>query len=417
MEGGDGTQFLNTPTSDEDESVVLHVDMDCFYAACERLREPKLRGEPVVIGMGYDQEDVSGAVATASYEAREHGIESAQPISKALDNLPRRVDVDDGDDAPAGYYRPVDMGYYESVSDSVMEILQEAADTLRRVSIDEAYLDVSDTTSWQDIETFASSLKAEISEDVGVTASIGVAPNMSAAKIASDHDKPDGLVIVEPGEVEGFLEPLPVEDVHGVGPVTARELDKLGIETAGDLTDADPTILEEKFGERGREFHERAQGIDRREVTPRGKPKSVSNESSLGPTTTISEQQERIKALVDDVAERAQAKSALYRTIGIKVVETPYDVSTRERSLSGPVDNPELLEEIALDLFDEFAGAEVRKLGVRVSNLSFSDRKQAVLDDWDGDGIAVGDDCIRERHLSAGGVQQDPQRSLTDFTD
>ncbi|PSP59272.1 DNA polymerase IV, partial [Halobacteriales archaeon QH_7_66_37] len=242
------------PGTPDVERIVCHVDMDCFYAACERLREPALRGEPVVVGMGYEPGDDGGAVATASYEAREYGVESAQAISVALDLLPRKIDAVDRADLrveDAGYYRPVDMEYYESVAADIREILHANADVVREVSIDEAYLDVTGRTDWDDAGSFAADLKTAISDAVGVTASVGVAPTMSAAKVASDRDKPDGLVVVEPGAVAEFFAPLAVEAVHGVGPVTAAELRELGIETAGDLAAADPARLESRFGERG----------------------------------------------------------------------------------------------------------------------------------------------------------------------
>ncbi|PSP85412.1 DNA polymerase IV [Halobacteriales archaeon QS_1_68_17] len=404
----------------ESEQVVCHVDMDCFYAACERLREPALADEPVVVGMGYEHGETHGAVATASYEAREYGVESAQAISRALELLPRKVDAADDPDLDvesAGFYRPVDMEFYESVSREVRAILDDRADVVRAVSIDEAYLDVTDRTTWDEARSFASDLKRRIGEEVGVTASVGVAPNMSAAKIASDHDKPDGLVVVEPGEVREFLAPLPVEAVHHVGPVTARTLREMGIGTAGDLAAADPDRIAAEFGERGRTIWRFARGEDTREVTPVGEPKSLSRESAFAEATAVPERKrDRVRALADSVADRAASRDALYRTIGIKVVTPPFDVHTRARSLPGPVEDPDLVEEVALDLLGEFDDDAVRKLGVRVSNLSFADAEQASLDGWEGgpDGPEVTlDEWARESEQST----DDPrgQTSLTDF--
>jgi len=376
-----------------DERIVAHVDMDCFYAACERLREPALEGEPLVVGMGFEPGDTGGAVATASYEAREYGVESAMAIERALELLPRKVDAvgdDDLDVDDAGYYRPVDMNYYESIAADVREILADRADVIREVSIDEAYLDVTDRLGWDAVEGWTRTMKREIEESVGVVASVGVAPTMSAAKVASDHDKPDGLVVVEPGTVRDFFAPLPVEDVHGVGPVTAAELDEMGIETAGDLADADPEALEDRFGGRGLAMYRYARGEDDREVTPRGRPKSLSRESAIGDATTDREYvRERVRTLAGAVAERASRKDALYRTVGIKVVTPPFDVSTRARSLPGPVDDPDLVESVALDLLEEFEGERVRKVGVRVSNLSFEESDQASLDSWETGGSSV----------------------------
>ena len=410
--------------------IVLHVDMDCFYASCERLREPELRGEPVVVGMGYESGETFGAVATASYEAREYGVESAQPISEALERLPRaeagtpEPSTEADRDADVGHYRPVDLDFYESVAASVKEILHECADVVREVSIDEAYLDVTEETGWRRVpdgdrtlaEGYARHVKQRIGREVGVPASVGVAPNMSAAKIASDHDKPDGLVVVEPGDVEEFLAPLPVDAVHGVGPVTADRLAEMGVETAGDLAEADPTALRSAFGSRGVELHDRARGIDDREVTPTGRPKSLSRESAFAEATDDrGEKRETLAALATDVAARARSRDATYRTIGIKAVVPPYDVNTRERSLPGPVDDPELVEEVALELLTEFDGEAVRKLGVRVSNLSFASGEQARLDGWEGDEVDDGEGAERRSAPidEDGAVNAEPEGQLS----
>ncbi|SDY16350.1 DNA polymerase Y family protein [Halopenitus persicus] len=408
------------------DRVVLHVDMDCFYASCERLRAPALRGEPVVVGMGYEPGETIGAVATASYEAREFGVHSADPISRALERLPRRVDADAADpDAPnpedTAHYRPVDLDFYKSVAADVKAVLHDCADVVREVSIDEAYLDVTDRTSWDVAdqstgspdsaaagpaerrtlaEGYARYVRDRIEREAGVPASVGVAPNMSAAKIASDHDKPQGLVVVPPGRVRAFLAPLPTEAVHGVGPVTARTLAEMGIETAGGLADADPADLEAELGERGRELHDRARGEDDREVTPTGLPKSLSRESSLPPTDDEATKRERVTALAADVARRARERECLYRTIGVKVVTPPYEVNTRARSLPGPVDDPELVEDVALDLLGEFADDRARKLGVRVSNLDFADSDQSTLTGFDGG--SEGDERSRNRSANVG---------------
>ncbi len=403
------------------ERVICHVDMDCFYASCERLKEPALDDEPVVVGMGYEAGETHGAVATASYEAREYGVDSAQPISDALQRLPRVADADPTDpDAPnpeeAGHYRPVDMEFYESVAAEVKTVLHDLADTVREVSIDEAYLDVTDRTAWRRVtddagsessdsndaggestgrddtgartlaEGYARHVRQEIQRRVGVPASVGVAPNMAVAKVASDYDKPDGLTVVPPAEVTDFLAPLSVEEIHGVGPVRARELREMGIETAGELAATDPTTLVDRFGERGRELYDRARGRDDRDVTPRGRPKSLSRESAFTEATADPERKrERICALAADVAERAQSRGALYRTIGIKAVQPPFEVNTRAESLSGPVDDPELVRDVALGLVAEFEDEPVRKLGVRVSNLSFDGGDQTKLDGYDAD--------------------------------
>ncbi len=406
------------PDPDDRERIVVHVDMDCFYAACERLRDPDLAGAPVVVGMGYEPGDDVGAVATASYEAREFGVESAQAISTALRQLPRVEDADPDD--PAAHYRPVDMEFYESVSEDVRAVLGDCADVVREVSIDEAYLDVTDRTEWSVVEGFARHVKERIDREVGVTASVGVAPTMSAAKVASDHDKPDGLVVVRPGDVRDFFAPLPVEAVHGVGPVRARQLRETGIETAGDLAEAPLADLADRFGERGREIARRARGQDDREVTPRGRPKSLSRESAFSEAVEDAERKrERVRTLARAVADRADGTGAVYRTIGVKAVEPPFEVNTRERSLPGAVADATLVEEVALDLFDEFVDRAVRKVGVRVSNLGFPDGEQARLDGFGVD--PDGGDADAHAHLDAAepGAPEDTasrgQTRLTEF--
>ena len=426
-----------TDTTQTETAIILHVDMDCFYASCERLREPTLEDSPVVVGMGYEAGEDQGAVATASYEAREYGIESAQPISQALEQLPRAAEtastatetestVAEAESAPAGYYRSVDLEFYNDVASDVKAILNECAEVVREVSIDEAYLDVTDRTSWEAVgdgdsrtiaEGYARHVKQRISREVGVPASVGVAPTMATAKIASDYDKPDGLTVVPPEEVEPFLDPLDIEAIHGVGPVTAAELREMGVETAGDLAAADPTVLVERFGQRGRTLYNRARGMDSREVTPTGRPKSLSRESAFSTATDDSStHRERVRALAADVATRAQNQDAMYQTVGLKVVTPPFDVQTRASSLSGPVDDPELLTEIALELLSEFADQKIRKLGVRVSNLSFGSQQQAQLDGF-AEAESEPTASLRQQHRNRRPetVAQGSDRPLTDW--
>jgi DNA polymerase IV (DinB-like DNA polymerase) len=411
MDGGDGRPGTLPGTGTEDR-IVVHVDVDCFYAACERLRDPALDGEPVVVGMGFEPGETHGAVATASYEAREHGVESAMGIAAALDRLPRVADAEEG---PAAHYRPVDMPFYESVAEDVKAVLADLAETVREVSIDEAYLDVTDRTDWSVVEGFARHVKQRVAEAAGVTASVGVAPTMSAAKVASDREKPDGLVVVRPGEVREFFADLDVAAIHGVGPVTARELREMDIETAGDLAAADPADLRTAFGETGREVWRRARGVDPRPVEPRGEPKSLSRESAFGEATDDYDvARERVRNLAADVARRATERDARYRTIGVKVVHPPFEVRTRAHSLPGPVDDPDLVEEVALDLLAEFEGSTVRKLGVRVANLEFGADEQTSLGGFAGDD---GEEADATAESDADGGSDRPVGGQTDLGD
>ena len=452
-ERGELTRWSDTADrqtrEDTSDRVICHVDMDCFYASCERLRDDTLEGEPLIVGMGYEPGETAGAVATASYEARAVGVESALPIRDALDILPRRSTADtdaptpsgeSADDTVTGHYQPVDMSYYEEVAADTKAVLRDCADVVREVSIDEAYLDVTDRTSWAAAgvdgdapstaagpatrrtlaEGYARHIKERIEREAGVPASVGVAPNMSAAKVASDANKPDGLVVVPPGSVASFLSSLPVSTLHGVGPVTERALVQRDIETAGDVAEADPETLTEFLGDRGRTLYRRARGKDDRAVTPRGLPKSLSRESSLPTTADDSAKRETVRALAADVAERAQHRGCLYRTIGIKVVCPPFDVNTRERSLPGPVDDPDLVERVALELLAEFDDDEARKLGVRVSNLDFADADQSTLTGFDaGDKTTTpgetGDSPVDTDPHPRLAADADPRETLTDW--
>ena len=403
-----GPTLPGTAPDDDEPRIVCHVDMDCFYAACERLREPDLEDEAVIVGMGYEPGDDGGVVATASYEAREHGLSSAQPISDALDRLPRAAVMPDDFVGSVGHYRPVDLPYYRSISDEVMAILRETAESVRIASLDEAYLDITDRTDWDGAADTGAALKTRIADEVGVPASVGIAPTRGVAKIASDHDKPDGLCIVPPDEVRSFLADLPLEDLHGVGPVTAAELHELGCETIGDVASLPPGTMADRFGDRGRDLAARARGTGPSTVEPQGDPKSLSRESSLG---GASDEIETIRAVVTDlaadVAARADHEGAQYRTVGIKVVKPPFEVNTRERTFGGPFADPGLVESTALELLEEFAGESVRKVGVRVSNLDFGG-DQRHLEEWEGegDGVRPDDEAFWEH---------DHQRTLVDF--
>jgi DNA polymerase IV (DinB-like DNA polymerase) len=231
---------------------------------------------------------------------------------------------------------------------------------------------------------------------------------MTTAKLASDADKPDGLVVVEPDEVRSFLAPMTVESLHGVGPVTAAELREMGFETAGEIASADESVFVDAFGQRGRALYAQARGEDERAVEPRGRPKSLSAESAfVDPTTDRTRKREKIEALAMEVAERASAEDALYKTIGVKVVLPPFDVHTRSESLSGPVDDPELIETTALELLSEFEDDPVRKLGVRLSNLTFDEREQATIGAWERDDGDTGSELFGTRRYDTGtGLRQ-----------
>ena len=412
--------------ADSDSDIIVHVDCDCFYAACERIKEPALRGEPLVIGMGYDSGAKHGAVATASYEAREYGVDSAMPIEDALEKLPRReaeatTDTDtiqiagetEADTNPTAYYRPVDLDYYEEKGSAVHDILESVADVFQPVSVDEAYLDVTSKTDWDSITDFIETIQSRVNAEENIPVSVGAAPTKSAAKVASDYNKPDGTKVVKPGAVKDFFADLPVSEIHGIGDVTGSKLRGMGIETGGDLASADPDMLADEFGSRGVEIHQRARGHDPREVSPPDDPKSISNESSLGKDGADSDTAlARMEELCDKVGDRVVEKNAFFRTVSVKVVLPPFTVKTRARSLPGSTQSSRIIHDVTNELFTEFKDDRIRKIGVRVSNLSFSEATQQSLAEWSEDSTQTSRDEISGHHKDIPNIPQDNRQTV-----
>ena len=356
--------------------------MDCFYVSCERLRDPDLIDQPVIVGMNYTPGESRGAVATASYEARELGIESAMNISKALSILP---DTElNPPFEPSCYYRPADKNFYREISQSVRNILEDFSDVTRHVSIDEAYLDVTSKTTWNSSAKFSQTLKDEIEAVIGVPSSIGIASSMSVAKMASAIEKPRGLVVVKPEQTQNFLFPLPIENLPGIGPVTAKSLHADGIHLIGELAKIPIGNLKDKYGNKGISFSTLSRGEDSKKVLPMGPKKSISRESSFKQITiNFNEKKALIEQLSQDVGSIASSNNAFFRTVGIKIIEPPYKIHTREISFGTATNDPNLISTSAINLLKDFRETSVRKMGVKVSNLSFHGVEQTKINQWD----------------------------------
>jgi DNA polymerase IV (DinB-like DNA polymerase) len=240
--------------------IILHVDMDSFFASIEAREHPEYRGRPLVVGADPKGGKGRGVVSTASYEARKFGIRSGMPISRAFALCPDAV------------YLPPDFPLYVRVSGEVMEILRAYSGHLHQVSIDEAFLDISPAGGYAGAGELARRIKAEIREKEGLTCSIGIGPSRIVAKIASDLRKPDGLTVVEPDQVLDFLAPLPVGRIPGIGKKTGAELARMGIRTIGELREADVQSLQSRFGRWGIHMHELANGRDVHEGREDGAP-------------------------------------------------------------------------------------------------------------------------------------------------
>ncbi|MEQ1801175.1 MAG: DNA polymerase IV [Gammaproteobacteria bacterium] len=343
----------------EPQRRIIHLDMDAFYASVEQRDDPRLRGRPVAVG---GPPESRGVVAAASYEARASGVRSAMPMARALRQCPDLVVV-----------RP-DFQRYREASRRVMEILRSATHLVEPLSLDEAYLDVTDNLWGQPIATeVARELKRRIREDLSLTASAGVAPNKFLAKIASGWQKPDGLTVVSPGRVEAFLQKLPVEALWGVGPVTAKKLRGIGIRRLVDVRDADPVLLAGTVGSLAGWLQRLARGDDPREVTPDRPWKSISAETTyaedLRDPATI---QAEVLRLAGRVAASLQGKDLRARTVTIKVRYDDFATVGRSHTNDSPTCDPaEIGQRAVLLLGRTDAGARpVRLLGVGTQGLA-----------------------------------------------
>jgi len=296
--------------------------MDAFYASVEQRDNPDLRGKPVAVG-GSPQG--RGVVAASSYEARAFGVRSAMPMSRAVRLCPQLEIV-----------RP-DFTKYKAASRTVMEILRSCTPLVEPLSLDEAYLDVTENLWGEPLATnVARRIKKEIFETTSLTASAGVAPNKFLAKIASGWKKPDGLTVISPGRVEKFLQQLPVEALWGVGPVTAGKLRKVGVEKLVDIRSIDPGLLERTVGSLADWLHQLSRGEDDRPVKPDRESKSVSSETTYPvDLKNYAEIRAEIDKLAAEVAEILERKRLVARTVNIKVRYDDFSTVTRSHTAQG----------------------------------------------------------------------------------
>jgi DNA polymerase-4 len=359
---GGATIRVVTPTP----RTILHVDLDAFFAAVEQRDRPELRGKPVIVGGGGPNE--RGVVSAASYEARKFGVHSAMPLRTA------------GRLCPHGIFLPVDGRKYQRASKEVMAILRRFTDQVQPISIDEAFLDVTGSRQlFGDGETIARSIKQAVRDEVGLTASVGVASTKLVAKIGSDLRKPDGLVVVPPGEEAAFLAPLPISRLWGVGEKTAAALRDFGVVTIGDLAALPPAAMERRFGKHGAALVGRAHGLDADPVATGDPAKSIGHEHTFGTDTSEREKIERtVLGMADGVAWRLRAAGLKAATITLKLRDTNFVTITRQTTLDTPADLTEPIYEAAIGLLRrELHGQRIRLVGVTASN--FREREQLAM--------------------------------------
>lgn len=341
---------------------ILHIDMDAFFASVEQLDHPEWRGRPVIVG---GSPTGRGVVSTASYEARRFGIHSAMPAAQAARRCPDAI------------WAPPRFARYGELADEVCAIFAERTPRVERVSIDEAYLDVTPTVhNPTDPVTIAHDIQQRV-DALGLSCSIGVATTKTVAKIASDHEKPHGITVVPPGMEADFLAPLPASAIPGVGAMTAGRLRDVGIRTIGDLAALDDASARQLLGNYGPELVTRALGFDERPVAEERGVKSVSNEHTFAhDVRERTEVEAALRSLVDRVARRLRRKGLKGRTFTVKLRYADFTTKTASRTVVVATDLDEQMLEIALELLRETwsPGAGLRLLGFGASG--FSDRAE-----------------------------------------
>ncbi|MDX1941543.1 MAG: DNA polymerase IV [Saprospiraceae bacterium] len=336
---------------------IIHIDMDAFYASVEQRENPELRGKPVAVGGSSKR----GVVASASYEARKFGVRSAMPSIVARRKCPDLIFVKSHFDL------------YHQVSKQIREIFLDYTDLVEPLSLDEAYLDVTDNKKGMKSATLiAQEIRKRIEEETQLTASAGVSFNKFLAKIASDVNKPNGIKVITPDEAIVFIEGLPIEKFHGIGRVTAEKMKKLGIHNGKDLKNWSEVDLVQRFGKVGRYYYRIVRAEDNREVNPHRIRKSIGAERTFfEDLVELSAMKEKLAHLAGIVFEYMQKSDNFGRTVTVKIKSFDFKINTRSRTFGTEVTDLESLIAVTHELLDqneEELGA-VRLLGVSVSNL------------------------------------------------
>jgi DNA polymerase IV len=344
---------------------IVHIDMDAFYASVEQRDDPRLRGKPVVVAWKGNR----SVVCAASYEARRFGVRSAMPAIHAERLCPEAIFV------------PPDFIRYRAVSQSTREIFRRHTDLIEPLSLDEAYLDVTENKTGLPTATrVAKTIREQIREELQLTASAGVAPNKFLAKIASDWRKPNGLFVIQPEDLDTFLPPLPIGRIPGVGKVTEKRLATLGIKTVGDLRSLELNILEDHFGRYGQRLYELTRGIDRSEVVSDRPTKSVSAEDTFETDVPLSETEPIILRLAEKVWAASRKEARIARTVVLKLKTSDFQILTRSHTPLTPPSSYEELATIALALRERVqlsVQQRFRLVGVGLSNFRESEEPPA----------------------------------------
>ncbi len=356
--------------------VIMLADFDYFFAQCEELRNPKIKDKPVVVGVYSGRTEESGAVSTSNYIARKCGVKSGMPLFMAKHKL-------EGTDA---VFFPVDHDYYNQISDRIMQMFRGYATSLEQVSVDEAYLDVTEQVngSFEKAKDYAQKIKANVKLQVGISFSVGVGPNKLIAKIACDSQKPDGLTIVKPQEAQDFLNPLSVDCLLGVGKKTSVKMEQMGVKTIGELAEYDVQGLISIFGKSlGLYFHNAANALDNEPVREQGEAESISRIGTLKRDTHNLELiLQKTDELIEPVYSEISEKGLSFKTVSIYVVNADLSCKSRSITLEQHVKDKENITRNVKFLFERFLAEstlEVRRVGVKVSSFSKDEPGQKSL--------------------------------------
>jgi DNA polymerase IV (archaeal DinB-like DNA polymerase) len=363
----------NLKKNDPERRIVLHVDMDSFFASVEVREKPELKGLPVVVGSDPKGGSGRGVVSTCSYEARKYGIHSAMPISQAYRLCPEAV------------FLPTNMKLYAGISEGIMGILKGFADRFQQVSVDEAYLVPGpEVRNFEEAALCALRIKDEVQRQERITCSVGVGSNKLIAKIASSFQKPDGLTVVRPEDVREFLFPLSVSKIPGIGEKTTEALKVMGITRVEELANCDIQLLSERFGKMGLQMKQVANGLDFGEVRDREGVKSISRHGTFEEDTSDPVKiSDSLEMLVGSVHSTLLNHRFLFKTVTLTVRFEDFSTYTRSKTVSIWTSDIYVIKKTIMNLLSEFLGRQkIRLVGVGVTKLREIDERQTLITDF-----------------------------------
>ena len=359
------------------QRIILHLDLDYFFAQVEEKRNQKYKDKPIVVCIYSGRSEDSGAVSTSNYKAREYGVKAGLPIAFAKKRL----------EGGESLFIAADHDHYKQLSEQIMSVLQSFADVLEQASIDEAYLEITKKIhgDWNKAKELAEQMSNQIYSIFDLTCSIGVGPNKLIAKMASSFKKPNGVTIVKPEQVHDFIDNQPIENIPGVGKKTAELLEQHDVVKISDLNHKSPVWLIEEFGKgTGQFLINSSEGKDDSPVSPKEEVKQLSRIKTLKSNTlSLEEIQKESQDLIDDLSQKIQEDGLNFSTIGIIAIDENLKTSTRSKTLSHPANDKEILVKTVNALWEEFLEkqtSEIRRIGVKIEKLQLMNGQRNLME-------------------------------------